>query len=141
MVPASERTRPMQYMFLLYADERAGAEFTAEDMDRAMAIMGAYNDTLRKAGALVMTAPLFRTPDAKTVRMQGGTTSPGTFVNEGGQMKVHDGPYAETREQLGGFYIIDAKSMDEALDWAGKCPAAQWGAIEVRQVFSDYAEK
>lgn len=131
----------MQYMFLLYADERAGAEFTAEDMGRAMAIMGAYNDTLRKAGALVMTAPLFQTPDAKTLRIQGGTNSPGTFVNEGGEMKVHDGPYADTREQLGGFYLIEAKSMDEALDWASRCPAAQWGAIEVRQVFSDYAEK
>ena len=132
----------MQYMMLLYADERAGAEFSTEDMERAMAIMGAYNDTLRKAGALVMTAPLFRTPDAKTVRVEGGESSPKTgFANQGGELKVHDGPYAETREQLGGFYIIEAKSMDEAVDWACKCPAAQWGSIEVRQIFSDYAEK
>ena len=132
----------MQYMMLLYADERAGAEFSAEDMERAMAIMGVYNQTLRKAGALVMTAPLFRTPDAKTVRTEGGAASPATnFTNQGGELKVHDGPYAETREQLGGFYIIEAKSMDEAVDWARKCPAAQWGSIEVRQIFSDYAEK
>ena len=131
----------MEYMFLLYADERAGAEFTADDMKRAMAIMGAYNQTLRKAGALVMTAPLFRTPDARTVRMQGGAAGPGSFVTTAGELKVHDGPYADTREQLGGFYIIEASSMEEAVDWAGKCPAAQWGAIEVRQVFEDYAEK
>jgi len=131
----------MQYMFLLFADEKAGAEFTTEDMKRAMAIMGAYNQTLRKAGVFVMTAPLFRTPDARTLRMEGGVTTPGTFVNTGGELKVHDGPYADTREQLGGFYIIEAKSMDEAVEWAGKCPAAQWGAIEVRQIFEDYAEK
>jgi hypothetical protein len=131
----------MQYMMLLYADEKAGAEFSAEDMGRAMTIMGAYNETLRKAGALVMTAPLFRTPDAKTVRVEGGETDPATFTNQGGELKVHDGPYAETREQLGGFYIIEAENMDEAVAWAGRCPAVQWGSIEVRQVFEDYAEK
>ncbi len=54
------------------------------------------------------------------------------FVNDTGELKVHDGPYAETREQLGGFYIIEAKDMDEALGWAAKSPAAQWGSIEVR---------
>lgn len=130
----------MQYMFLLYADEKVGASFTTEDMERAMAIMGAYNQTLRKAGVFVMTAPLFRTPDAKTVRVEGGSTDFATFTNQAGELKVHDGPYAETREQLGGFYIIEANSMDEAVAWAGKCPAAHWGSIEVRQIFEDYAE-
>lgn len=131
----------MQYMLLLYADEKAGAAMTTEDMKRAMAIMGAYNDSLRKAGAFVMTAPLFRTPDAKTVRTEGGQVDPANFVRAGGELQVHDGPYADTREQLGGFYIIEARSMDEAVDWAGKCPASQWGSIEVRQIFEDYAEK
>ena len=131
----------MQYMLLLFADETVGANFTKQDMERAMAIMGAYNETLRKAGAMVMTAPLFRTPDAKTVRMEGGTVDPATFTSQGGELKVHDGPYAETREQLGGFYIIEAENMDEAVAWAGKCPAAQWGSIEVRQIFETYAEK
>jgi hypothetical protein len=132
---------PMQYMMLLFADETVGANFNDEDLKRAMAVMGAYNQTLRKAGVFVQTAPLFRTDQAKTLRVEGGSIDPATFVNEGGELTVHDGPYADTREQLGGFYIIEANSMDEALDWAGKCPAAQWGAIEVRQVFSDYAEK
>ncbi len=131
----------MQYMMLLFADESVGANFTQEDMERAMGVMGAYNETLRKTGAFVMTAPLFRTDAAKTVRLEGGSTNPATFTNEGGEMKVHDGPYADTREQLGGFYIIEAKSMDEAIDWAAKCPASQWGSIEVRQIFEDYAEK
>jgi hypothetical protein len=130
----------MQYMMLLYADEKAGAEFSAEDMGRAMAIMGAYNEVLKKAGALVMTAPLQQTDEARTLRMEGGKTDAGTFVNEGGVLRIHDGPYAETREQLGGFYLINADSMQEALDWAAKCPAAQWGSIEVRELFSDYAD-
>jgi hypothetical protein len=130
----------MQYLMLLYADEKATTEFTAEDMGRAMDIMGAYNEVLKKAGALVMTAPLQQTEEARTVRMEGGTVEIGTFTNEGGALRVHDGPYAETREQLGGFYLITAASMAEALDWAKKCPAAQWGAIEVRELFSDYVD-
>lgn len=130
----------MQYMMLLYADEKVGAEFSAEDMGRAMAIMGAYNDVLRKAGALVMTAPLQQTDEARTLRMEGGETSPDSFTNEGGVMRIHDGPYAETREQLGGFYLIEAANMQEALDWAAKCPAAQWGSIEVRELFADYVD-
>lgn len=131
----------MQYMMLLFADETVGANFTKEDMERAMAVMGAYNQTLRKAGVFVQTAPLFQTDEAKTVRVEGGSVDPANFRNEGGELTVHDGPYADTREQLGGFYIIEAKSMDEALEWAGKCPAAHWGSIEVRQIFEDYAEK
>ena len=130
----------MQYMMLLFADETVGANFTQEDMERAMAVMGAYNQTLRKAGVFVQTAPLFRTDEAKTLRVEGGSINPASFSNDGGELKVHDGPYADTREQLGGFYIIEARNMDEALEWAGKCPAVQWGSVEVRQIFEAYAE-
>ncbi len=130
----------MQYMMLLFADEKAGDTFSTEDMNRAMAIMGAYNETLRKAGAFVMTAPLMRSYDAKTVRAEGGKMELSSFTNEGGEMQVHDGPYADTREQLGGFYIIEAGSMDEAVQWASRCPAAQWGSIEVREIFKDFAD-
>ena len=55
-----------------------------------------------------------------------------------GELKVHDGPYAETREQFGGFYIIEAADMDEALAWAKKCPAAQWGPVEVRALIPGF---
>jgi len=140
MVPA-RKDDAMQYMMLLFADEKVGANFNDEELERAMAVMGEYNQTLRKAGVFVQTAPLFRTDEAKTVRVEGGSIDPANLTNQGGELKVHDGPYADTREQLGGFYIIDVKSMDEALEWAGKCPAAQWGSIEVRQVFEQYAEK
>ncbi|MGV3491782.1 MAG: YciI family protein [Devosia sp.] len=130
----------MQYLMLHYADEKAGAEFSAEDMGRAMDIMGAYNAVLKKAGVLIMTAPLQQTDAAKTISIEGGEVSPGSFANEGGALKVHDGPYADTREQLGGFYLINAANMAEALEWAAKCPAAQWGSIEVRELFSQYAD-
>ncbi|MHB1104265.1 MAG: YciI family protein [Devosia sp.] len=57
---------------------------------------------------------------------------------EGGEIKVHDGPYADTREQFGGYYIIEAPDMDAALKWAARCPAAQWGPIEVRPYMDGY---
>ncbi|MDB5538761.1 MAG: YciI family protein [Devosia sp.] len=128
----------MRYMLMLYADEKVGAQIPPDQMKQAMDTMFAYQDALTKAGAFVMTAPLARTPDARTLRMEGGeiTRHEGDkdkyFVTEGGELKVHDGPYADTREQFGGFYIIEARDMDEALDWAARCPAAQWGPIEVR---------
>lgn len=129
----------MNYLLMLFADEKAGAQIPAEDMAKVMETMGAYGKALEKAGAFVMTSPLARTHDARTVRMEGGEIvqkAPGIFVNEGGELAVHDGPYADTREQLGGFYIIKAESLDEAIAWAKKCPAAQWGPIEVRAMMA-----
>jgi hypothetical protein len=134
----------MRYMLMLYADEKAGAQIPPDQMQKAMETLFAYQDTLTKAGAFVMTAPLARTHEAKTLRMEGGEAEfhedgkQAAFVNEAGELKVHDGPYAETREQFGGFYIIEAANMDEALAWAKKCPAAQWGPIEVRALISGF---
>ncbi len=130
----------MRYMLLLYADERAGDTFSTADMENAMAVMGAYNDVLKKANAFVATAPLQRSYEASTVRAQGGEIDVANFARNGGELKVHDGPYADTREQLGGFYIIEASGMDEAIEWARKCPAAQWGAVEVREIYEAYAD-
>lgn len=125
----------MKYMLMLYADEKAGAQIPADDMAKAMEDLYAYQDALTKAGAFVATAALARTWDAMTLRMEGGEVkvqADGHFVNEGGELKVHDGPYADTREQFGGYFIIKAPDMDAALKWAARCPAAQWGSIEVR---------
>lgn len=130
----------MRYLMLLYADETAVDTFTSEDMVRAMAVMGAYNDALRKAGAFVATAPLKSSREGRTVWSEGGTIDPTDFERHNGELQVRDGPYVETREQLGGFYIISASDMNAALDWARQCPAAQWGSIEVRQIFDEYAE-
>jgi hypothetical protein len=124
----------MKYMLMLYADQQAGSEIPDEDMAKAMETMYAYQEALTKAGAFLATSALTPTWQAKTLRMEGGeiTNRDGTFVNEGGELKVHDGPYAETREQFGGYFLIDVPDMDTALKWAARCPAAQWGPIEVR---------
>lgn len=115
----------MRYLLMLYADEKAGAAMPEAEMAKAMDRMYAYQEALQKAGAFVDTAPLARTPAARTIRLTDG------------ELQVTDGPYAETREQLGGYYIIEAPDMTAALDWAARCPAATWGAIEVRP-FNDW---
>lgn len=114
----------MKYLLMLYADEVAGSRISPEDMRGFMQTMHAYQDALTKAGAFVETAPLTPTTQAKTLHL------------DNGELQVHDGPYAETREQFGGYYIIEASDMEEALQWAAKCPAATWGKIEVRQLAS-----
>jgi len=130
----------MRFMLMLYADEKAGAAIPPDQMRKAMDSLFAYQAVLEKAGAFVMTAPLARTHDARTLKMDGGGASfdGATFTNAAGELKVHDGPYAETREQFGGFYIIEARDMAEALDWAKQCPAAQWGPVEVRAMIPGY---
>lgn len=112
----------MQYMLLLYADEKAGASLPEKEMAAWMNKMGEYGAALEKAGAFVATGGLGRTRDATTVHL------------DDGQLKVHNGPYAETHEQLGGYYLIDVASMKEAQNWAAKCPAALWGHIEIREI-------
>ena len=116
----------MRYLLMLYADEKVGAAIPKDQMDGFMQIMFAYQAALEKAGAFVMTTPLRPTTEARTLN------------TEAGELKVHDGPYAETREQFGGLYIIEARDMDEALDWAKKCPGVQWGHVEVRELVTGY---
>jgi len=118
------RTSDMRYLLMLYADEIAGSRIPSAEMGKYMDQMYAYKAALDKAGAFVDTHPLAPTSQACTVRM------------DAGEMKVHDGPYAETREQFGGYFIIEAADMDAARLWAARCPAATWGSIEVRQIVS-----
>jgi len=112
----------MRYLLMLYAEERVGLQIPPEQMSGFMAQMFAYRDALQKAGAFIETAPLMPTTEACTLRVQNG------------EAQVQDGPYAETREQFGGYYLIEAADMDEARKWAARCPAATWGTIEIRQV-------
>ena len=114
----------MQYLLLLYADETGGKSIPPEEMAKYMAQMGAYQEALAKAGAFVASNALETTDTAFTVSVREG------------QVAVHDGPYAETREQLGGYYIIDVPDIDAARAWAARCPGASWGSVEVRQIVS-----
>lgn len=128
----------MHYMLMLYAREAEGLKIPPEQMARVMEDMGAYQAALEKADAFVMTAPLDRTRNARTLRPREGEIKVAqgadgpAFSNEGGELQVVSGPYADTLEQLGGFFIIEAADMDEAVAWALQCPAAQWGSIEIR---------
>ena len=111
-----------KYMLLLYAEERGGIEMPAAEMAKWMEKMHAYAAALEKAGAHVSHGALGITADATTVHV------------EDGQMQVHNGPFAETKEQLGGYYMIDVPTLAEAQQWAAKCPAALWGKVEIRRV-------
>jgi hypothetical protein len=110
----------MQYMLLIYDDEAKWERMSEEEANALMGEYFAYTDELRRSGAFVSGEPLENTPSAKTVSVRDG------------QHFVTDGPFAETKEQLGGFYLVDVESEDEALDWAAKIPTARTGRIEVR---------
>jgi hypothetical protein len=112
---------PMQYLVLIYSEEPAAAPDPAQ-IGAVMSEYNAYTDMLRERGALVAGEALQPTATATTVRVRDGQTM------------TTDGPFAETKEALGGFYLIEAKDLDEALALGGACPGAKWGSIEVRPI-------
>ena len=113
----------MQYLLLLHMDEAGWSNLTPDERAQGQAAYTAFTGELREAGKLVASARL--TPDgAKTIRTKGG------------RPVVMDGPFAETKEQVAGFYLFEAADLDEAMDWAGRCPGAAHGVVEVRQLFT-----
>ena len=111
----------MQYLVLIYSEEPTEAP-DSEQIGAVMTEYNAYTDMLRERGALVAGEALQPTATATTVRVRDGQTM------------TTDGPFAETKEALGGFYLIEAKDLDEALALGGACPGAKWGSIEVRPI-------
>lgn len=114
----------MQYMLLIYRDEAALDAATEAEAGQMTAAYGAYAEAMTKAGVMRGGDRLHRASAATTVRSPGGRT------------QVLDGPYAETKEQLGGYFMIDAPDLDTALSWAERCPGAAVGSIEVRPVWA-----
>jgi hypothetical protein len=112
----------MQYMLLIYDDEKHFQGLNDEERGRIMQQYSAYTQELRDAGALISADALQPTVNASTVRVRDG------------EQLVTDGPFAETKEQLGGYYLIDVDSAEEATRWAAKIPSASLGSIEVRPV-------
>lgn len=110
----------MRYMLMLYADPAGWSALSPAEQADAMVAYGAYTEALEKAAALRGVGRLQPGSTATTVRVRGGET------------RVLDGPYAESREELGGYYLIEVPGLDAALAWAARCPAAQHGAVEVR---------
>jgi len=113
----------MQYLLLLHANESAWETMTPADQQRGYAAYMAYTEALKQAGAYLGSNRLRPVNTATTVTIVDGKT------------QVLDGPYADTKEQLGGYYLIDAPDMDAALNWAARCPGASHGIIEVRPVW------
>ena len=110
----------MRYTFLLYSKPADFAHMTPEDWAREKEVYGAYIGALQEAGVFVDTDWLHPADTATTVSM------------EDGEYRIQDGPFAETKETLGGFFAIDVPDLDTALEWAKKCPAAKYGKVEVR---------
>jgi hypothetical protein len=110
----------MRYMLLIYNDEKEWASLSDEQRSGIVREYFALQDELRERGAYVDSAPLQPSGTAASVQLRDG------------EQIVTDGPFAETKEQLGGYFLIEAESLDEALEWATKIPAARYGTIEVR---------
>ena len=115
----------MKFLLLLYGDETKWAEASPEEVQRIMDAYEVFSREVVDAGAFVAGEGLDLTSAAKTLRVRDG------------QELLTDGPFAETREQLGGFYVLECKDIDEALAWAAKIPDVAEGCVEVRPVM-DY---
>src|ERR1017187_4858670 len=121
-VGANIQGSPMHYIILIYGDEKTFAQ-AANDKKAQEQMYAAYNRygaDMQAAGVLRGGAELKPTQSATTVRVRNGKTV------------TTDGPFAETKEQLGGYYLIDVPNLDDAVHWAARCPSAAGGSIEVR---------
>lgn len=113
----------MQYLLMLYSNESGWGALTEAQQREGVAAYGAYTEALSKAGVLVGRNRLQSVSAATTV----------TLVD--GKSRVVDGPYMDSKEQLGGYYLIDVANLDDAIAWAARCPGASHGIVEVRPVF------
>lgn len=110
----------MQYMLMCCIDEKVWAQLPDSTKDKIMREYGVLIHSLVTSGQFRGGGQLRSTSSATTVRMKGG------------KLALTDGPFAETKEQLGGYYLIDVPNLDDALKWAGKCPGTKTGSVEVR---------
>ncbi len=113
----------MKYMLLINSEEAGYAKMSEADMGQLMAAYGQFSEEANKAGVCLGSHRLQPTSTATTVRVRNG------------ESLITDGPFAETKEQFGGYYLIDVKDLDEAIQWAAKIPTAKYGSVEVRPVW------
>ena len=114
----------MRYMLLICANEKAEAAMPEAEMSAIVQGHMRFAEELRAAGKMVMGERLRPEGDASRIRL------------EGGQRRVIDGPFAETKEALGGFYLIECDTKEEAMEWAKKVPLGEGGFIDVRPVWA-----
>jgi hypothetical protein len=113
----------MKYILMTYVNESTWPKMTKAEQEQGAAAYMAYGEALQKAGALVGSNRLRPTSSATTVRIANGKS------------QVLDGPYVDSKEQLGGYFLIDVPDLDSAISWASRCPAAGHGVVEVRPVW------
>lgn len=113
----------MRYLLMIYSDESHYARMSEAEYGKLMADYGSFTAELEQSGRFQDGQRLRPVAEATTVRVRNGDTM------------ITDGPFAETKEQIGGFYLIEAESLDEAQEWARKIPTASYGSIEVRPVW------
>lgn len=114
----------MQYLFALYVNEGAWPKMSKAEQEQGVAAYTAYTEALTKAGVLKGSNRLQPASTATTVR------------NNNGKTQVLDGPYVDSKEQLGGYYLIDVPDLDAALSWASRCPTVGHGVVEVRPIWA-----
>ena len=114
----------MKYLLTIYDEESGFAEATPEDIQQVMAAYEKFGRDASEAGVMLGGEGLQPSGTATSVRVRDGETI------------TSDGPFAETREQLGGYYLLDCRDLDEAIGWAAKIPGAQSGTVEVRPVMN-----
>jgi hypothetical protein len=127
MLQPTTRRDGVEYMLLIYGEEARWAETTDEEREAMYAEYFRLSDDLRARNALLSSNELQPVSTATTVQVRDGETI------------VTDGPFAETKEALGGYYLIEAESLDEAIEWAARIPSARDGKIEVRPVVDNTA--
>jgi hypothetical protein len=113
----------MKYMLMLWVNENGWSKMTKAEQEQGAAAYMAYGEALTKAGALGGSNRLQPTSAATTVRIANGKS------------QVLDGPYVDSKEQLGGYFLIDVPDLDAAISWAARCPAAGHGVVEVRPIW------
>jgi hypothetical protein len=113
----------MRYMLFLYGDEDAFDALTPAQAEKVIGMHMEFSRALEKAGASLAGEPLEHSRSARRV------------TKRDGRLKVEDGPFTDSKEQIGGFYLIEAKNLDEALDWAARTPTASDGVVEVRPIW------
>jgi hypothetical protein len=116
----------MQYMLLIYNDPATWESMSQEEQGAVYNAYGTFTEELQASGKMVAGDALQATDTATSVRVRDGETL------------TTDGPFAETKEVLGGYYLIDVDTLDEALEWGAKIPGSSYGTIEVRPVVTDY---
>jgi hypothetical protein len=124
IVGSRERIKTMKYALLIYAAEKDWSGKSQEEQGRIYNEYWAYTLELKKSGKMLSCTPLDPTPTATTIRVRDGKTV------------STDGPFADTKEQLGGVYVVDVKDLNEAMAWAARIPDARGGSIEIRPLMN-----